>query len=404
MKLTKRTIDALSAHEIEFTHWDGELRGFGCRVHPSGRKTFIFKYRVGGGRSAAQRKLLLGAYGAITVDQARDLARRAQAAVVQGHDPSGAREDHRRAATVRAFADRYLAEHADLKKGKRSAREDKRLLERHIVPQLGTRKVVDLSAGDIAKLVHGLSATPILANRVRSLLSKMFSLASVWGLRDDPANPVGRVQRFAERSRERFLSPEELKRLGEALADLERDAAEPWQAIAAIRLLLLTGCRKTEILSLQWSFIDYEHTLILLPESKTGRKTVYLTAPVLSVLASIKRREGCPFVLPSCRGDTSGHFRGLPHAWERIRKKAKLEGLRMHDLRHTFASKGVGLGVGLPIIGGLLGHTLPTTTAKYAHLAADPTREAGERIAGRLSTELMGDQPATGGVLVRFSA
>lgn len=214
----------------------------------------IFKYRVGGGRNAAQCKLLLGTYGAITVDQARTLAHQAQAEIVKGGDPAGARADHRRAATVREFSERYLAEHADLKKGTISAREDRRLIDRHVIPKIGTREVVDLAATDIAKVVHGLSATPILANRVRALLSKMLSLAVVWGLRVDPLNPARLVQKFPETSRGRYLSTEELKRLGEVLSDLERNTGEPWQAIAAIRLLLSTGCRKTEILSLRWEF------------------------------------------------------------------------------------------------------------------------------------------------------
>jgi integrase len=389
-KLTKRAVDALQPSNQDFTVWDTELRGFGCRIYPTRRRVFIFKYRVGGGRSAAQRKLLLGTYGAVTVDQARALAHQAHADVINGKDPAGARANHRRAETVKEFGERYLAEHADTKKSPRSAREDKRLLDRHVVPKLGTRKMADLSAADVTKLVHGLASTPIPANRVRSLLSKMQALAIAWGVRSDPVNPVSLVQKFPETSRERYLSSDEVKQLGNVLAEFEQAAKEPWQAIAAIRLLLFTGCRKSEVLSLQWSFIDYDNSAILLPTSKTGRKTVYLTAPVLELLATLPRKNGCPYIFPSRLAAADRHFEGLGHVWERVRRKAKLDGVRLHDLRHTFASKGVGLGLGLPIIGGLLGHALPTTTAKYAHLAEDPTRAAGERIARQLSGELRG--------------
>jgi integrase len=241
-----------------------------------------------------------------------------------------------------------------------------------------------------------MSATPVLANRVRALLSTMLSLAMLWGIRKDPINPARLVQKFPEKSRERFLSEEELKRLGRILLDLEHTSAEPWQAIAAIRLLLFTGARKSEILSLRWDFIDYDNSVLLLPKSKTGRKTIYLTATVLGILASLPRKKGCPWVLPSRLADPNRHFDGVGHVWERVREKAGLPDVRLHDLRHTFASKGVGLGVGIPIIGGLLGHKNPTTTAKYAHLAADPLRAANDRIADRLEVELSGGQHANG--------
>lgn len=389
-KLTKRVVDGLVPAAGEYTVWDSELRGFGCRVHSRGGKTFIFKYRVGGGRTAAQRKMKLGVYGSITADQARDLAKRAQADVVHNGDPAGVRADHRRSENVSQFAVRYLTDHARPKKAVRSAEEDEWLLERYILPKIGMRKIADLASADIAKLVHGLAATPALANRIRALLSKMLSLAMVWGIRRDPVNPARAVEKYPERPVERFLSTEEVKRLGDALIAAERKAREPWQAIAAIRLLLFSGCRRGEILTLRWEYIDYDNQAILLPASKTGRKTIYLTAPVLELLSRIPRKPENPWVLPSRLASNERPFDGVGHVWQRIRETAGLPDVRLHDLRHTFASKGVGLGLGLPLIGGLLGHALPTTTAKYAHLAADPTRKAGELIAGRLAAELAG--------------
>jgi integrase len=275
------------------------------------------------------------------------------------------------------------------------------LLDRHILPGLGSRKVVDITPADITKFLHSvghqpsrkredrgkLVPTPILANRARSLLSKMLALAIAWDVRSDPVNPIQRVAKFPERSRERFLSGDEIKRLGDALRAVEADATEAWQAIAAIRLLLFTGCRRGEILSLKWEYVDHDMQALLLPDSKTGRKTVYLTSPVFEVLDALPKKADCPYVLPA-RFDTEGHFQGIGHIWERIREKAGLGGVRIHDLRHTFASTGVGLGVGLPLIGGLLGHARATTTEKYAHLAADPTRKAGARIARQLRAHL----------------
>jgi integrase len=283
-----------------------------------------------------------------------------------------------------------LSDHARPKKSARSAEEDEWLLEKYILPKLGTRKMVDLSAADVARVVHALAATPALANRVRALLSKMLSLAMVWGVRSDPVNPARAVEKFPERSRERYLSGDEVARLGQALAEAEKSASEPWQAIAAIRLLLFTGCRRGEVLGLRWDYIDNDNGVILLPASKTGQKTIYLTAPVLSILCDLQRKPNNPWILPSRLAVNDRPFDGVGHVWLRIRTAAQLDGVRLHDLRHTFASKGVNIGLGLPLIGGLLGHALPTTTAKYAHLAADPTRKAGERIAARLASELAG--------------
>ncbi len=387
-KLTKRTIDTLAPGDSDYTVWDREVAGFGCRVHPKGRKTFIFKYRVGGGRAAAQRKMTLGPYGeGFTVDQARTMAKQANADVLQGRDPAGQRSQHRAAETLETFSKRYMSDHATPMKKPRSVTNDRWLLDRHILPKLGSHKVVDLTSGHIVQFVRGLADRPILANRCRSLLSKMCSLAISWGVRGDRVNPVHGVDKFPERSRERFLAADEIKRLGEALRAAEADATEPWQAIAAIRLLLFTGCRRGEVLSLQWSFVDRDNDVLLLPDSKTGRKTIYLTAPVIETLDALPRKDGCAFVLPGRSGDDR-HFEGVGHVWERIRSTAGLQGVRLHDLRHTFASKGAGLGLGLPLIGALLGHTNPATTAKYAHLAADPTRKAGARIARRLHSEL----------------
>jgi integrase len=387
-KLTKRTTDALAPSAADFTVWDSELHGFGCRVHPGGRKTFVFKYRVGGGRGAAQRKMTLGRYSdAFTVDQARAMARQLHADVLKGKDPAGDRATHRQAETLEAFAQRYMSDHANAVKKASSAKQDQWMLDRYILPKLGSRKMVDLTSGDLTRFIRSHVATPIMANRLRALLSKMMSLAMAWDVRRDPVNPVLAIEKFPEQSCERYLSGDEMRRLGDVLREAETEASEPWQAIAAIRLLVLTGCRRNEVLAWQWPFIDRDNGLVALADSKTGRKPIYLTPPVLAVLDALPRTEGCPYVLPA-RPGREGHFVGVNHVWERLRKMAGLEDVRLHDLRHTFASKGVGLSIGLPLIGGLLGHAHATTTAKYAHLAADPTRRAGVRIARKLHAEL----------------
>jgi integrase len=382
-KLTKRFIDGLEPVEKDSVFWDGELPGLGLRVWPSGKRVFIVQYRNPQGRT---RKLTLGRYGVLTPEEARRLAQQRLAEVAKGGDPAHRRDAARQAPTVAEFAERYLAQHAEAKKKPRSAAQDRRLLERFILPAVGSLKVQGVSRADVARLHHGLHETPYQANRTLALLSKMFNLAERWSLRPDGSNPCRHVEKFKERKRERYLSAEELARLGQALAELERDGSEGPHAIAAIRLLLLTGCRLGEVLTLRWEDVDFERGLLHLPDSKTGAKTVALAAPALEVLSEAPRFAGNPYVIP---GERAGRpLVNLQKPWRRIRAKAGLPDVRLHDLRHSFASVGAAAGLGLPIIGALLGHHEAATTHRYAHLAADPLKEAADVIAGKIAAAM----------------
>lgn len=381
-KLTKRLIDSLRAEGGDLVLWDDELPGFGLRVKPSGAKSFCVQYRTQG----RSRRVTIGHYGRLTVDEGRKLARQMLAEVDKGQDPAALKAEGRQAPTVRDLAERYLAQHASTKKKPRSASQDTRLLERFILPVLGRQKVKNVDRADVTKLHHSLRDTPYQANRVMALLSKMFNLAERWGLRPDASNPCRHVEKYKEAKRERFLSPEELARLGAALAELEQEGLELSSTITAVRLLILTGCRREEILGLQWEHVDLERACLRLPDSKTGAKTVYLNQPAMEALAQTPRLEGNPFVCPGLK--PGEHLVGLPKAWGRIQKRAGLEGVRLHDLRHSFASVGAAAGLGLPIIGALLGHTQAATTQRYAHLGADPIRAANEEVGRRLAEAL----------------
>jgi integrase len=384
--LTKKVCTAAKPHPTrDVTLWDDTLRGFGLRVWPSGRKVFVIQYRNAQGRI---RRLTVGDFGRLTMEQARRDARVLLGDVDRGRDPLEERQRDRGGETVAELAARYLAEHAEAKKKPRSVAEDLRLLEKRVLPVLGRRKVADLTRADLAKLHHSLRDTPTEANRTLSLLSKMLSLAERWGLRPDASNPCRHVEKYRERKRERFLSGDELRRLGDVLAQTDHEGAEMSSAVIALRLLLLTGARRSEVLTLRWAEVDLERGCLRLADSKTGAKVIPLAAPALEVLASAPRLDGNPYV---CCGLRPGeHLIGLQKIWERVRRRAGLENVRLHDLRHSFASIGVAAGMGLPILGSILGHSSPATTARYAHMSDDPRHAAVEQIAGQIAAALNG--------------
>lgn len=385
-KLTKRLIDSLRVDDKDLVFWDSELPGFGVRVLASGVKSFVIQYRAEG----RSRRLTIGRYGRLTLEQARKRARVKLGEVDQGKDPAEEKKRGRQAISVKELAKRYLDEHARAKKKPASAFRDERLLERFILPALGGRKIKSVTRADVAALHHKIGQdTPIQANRTLAVLSKMMTLAIRWGLYPDE-NPCRYVERFKEHKRERYLSQDELARLGAALNKAHKEGRGNPAAINAIRLLIMTGARFSEVLGLRWDWVDWEHSCIHLPDSKTGAKVLPLGGPALEVLSNIPRAAGNPHVFPGKR--LGAPLSDINATWRMVREAAGLEGVRLHDLRHSFASVGVGAGVSLPVLGGLLGHSEPSTTQRYAHLADDPRQKAADKIAG-LVAEAMSREP-----------
>lgn len=380
--LTKRAIDAAKSGA---TLWDDSLKGFGLRVSAGGSKTFVIKYR----RGKVQRWVSIGRYGAPwTPDEARREAKRLFGLIESGKDPAHERRIEREAESFEAFAARYLRDHSDAHKKPSTAREERRGLRKYILPMLGQLSVMAIEKGDIVRWHRSMSATPYAANRFLNLLSHMFNTAEAWGLRPDNSNPCRRIQKYPEKSRERFLSPDELSRLGRALSDAA-SGDESIYVVGALRLLILTGARLSEILTLRWEHVDFESRLLRLPDSKTGKKTIALPAPALDILASLPKQEGNSFVI--CGAMTGAHLVNLQKPWRRIRKDAGLDDVRIHDLRHSFASVAVAGGASLPLIGALLGHTQPQTTARYAHLGSDPRLAAADAVANRIVAAMRGE-------------
>ena len=217
----------------------------------------------------------------------------------------------------------------------------------------------------------------------------MFNLAELWGLRPNGSNPRKHIKKYREEKRERFLSAAELRRVGEVLREMEAEGLELPSAIAAVMLLILTGCRLNEIMTLRWEYVDLDAGVLNLPDSKTGAKTVHLGKPAIDTLRQLPRLPGNPWVIYGVKPE--GRLTDLQPFWQRLRARAGLKDARIHDLRHTFASTAVAAGQGLPMIGKLLGHTQVATTARYAHLAADPVKAAAEQVSSAIARSIFRD-------------
>jgi len=383
--LTKRLVDAAAPRETEYQVYDGEIPGLALRVNPNSRKVYTLFYRTLSGR---KRTLTLGVHGAITPEQARRLAKDRLAEVTRGGDPAGERQRSRHAPDLAALIERYRAEHLAFKKASTRTRAEG-LLKRIILPTVGKMKAEAVTRPDILALHRAHRETPVEANRAVTLLSGIFTWAEDEGLVLPEGNPCRRIKKHTERRRDRYLSAQELARLGGALARAEQDGSEPAAAIRAIRLLLLTGCRKSEILGLRWEDVDLERSCLRLPDSKTGAKTVLLGAAALQLLAQVEQQG--PWVCPG--GRAGEPLKNLYKPWGRICKAAGVAGVRPHDLRHGYVSIGAVGGESLVVIGAIVGHSAAGMTERYAHLSDDPVRAAADRISSAIAAAMSGADP-----------
>lgn len=401
IKLTARGIAGLPAG----IYYDETLKGFGLRVGAT-VSTFFAEYRPGaGGRQVAKRRHKIGTADKLSADQARSAAQKILAGVALGSDPARLRLEERNARAFAVVAAAYVEEHARAKRKASTADFYNYLLDLHVIPRIGTKRFVEVTRADIGDL-HGAiakSSGKFVANRALAVVSAIFNWTD-----PDGKNPARGIERFREDGRERFLSTDEMKRLGKAMVEAEtiglpHSASESKHApksknrtiygphaVGAIRLLLLTGCRLREVLDLEWSSVDAVRGLLFLPDSKTGRKTVVLASAAQEVLKGLPRVGR--FVIA---GRNAGMPNEQPRAdlkkpWAAILKRANLTGIRLHDLRHSFASVGAGAGLGLPVLGALLGHKGAKTTSRYAHVAVDASRRAANAIAGQIATALEG--------------
>jgi integrase len=362
---------------------DSAVAGFGLRANAGGGKVFFFNYRI---RTGRQRRYTIGSYPSWSTGAARIEARRLDHIVDQGGDPLGELQDGRAAITVDELIGRFEQEHLSRRRAGTAA-DYRSMLAKHIKPALGKLKIAEVSPTDIDHLHHRITAAgyPYRANRVIAVLSKMFALAMRWNLRAD--NPCKGIEKNKEYHRRRYLKGDELAALLKALATY------PDRRIADVfRILLMTGCRRGEALSMRWADVDLDKCIWSKPPSSTKQKEAHevpLAAPVKQLLTEIrqsqttKQRPLPEYVFPG--SGANGHVVEVKRAWRRICKDAGISNLRIHDLRHSFASALVSDGASLPLIGSLLGHSNPSTTQRYAHLFDDPQRKAVERVGAAIT-------------------
>ena len=381
-RLTKQVIDATPfppAGQV-FVR-DAELPGFALRV-TQGRKSFVLEKRIRG----RMRRLTIGPYGPLTVDQARTLAKTHVGAIAQGTDPAQIRQDRLHEPTFGDLTAQYLERHAPRK---RSARDDRGMLQTHLAV-FRTRKLTDLSRNDVARLHATVGATaPYRANRLVALLRKMFNLARDWGLYAGE-NPATRIQFFKEESRDRFVQPEELPQLFQAITE------EPHSSVRAVFLTaLLTGARRAEVLTMRWEDVSLTRAEWRIPQTKAGRPHLLpLPHALVTLLRRVPRVDGVPYVFVG--QDGTGPLHNMKRPWDRIRTKAGIPDVRFHDLRRTVGSWLAGSGESLSLIGKVLNHRDVSTTAIYARLNLDPVRQALERQATKMLEAAAPQRPPGG--------
>jgi len=362
---------------------DLQISGFGVRLQKAGDKPSYFVHRRI--KNGGPVWITIGPHGTWTPATAREKALKICTQLNDGINPNQVRKAESAKLTFGQAAERFLAEHGPKLKP-RTLYNYEHMLKKTILPVFATKPLDDITHTAVTRFHVKLKSTPRNANHCLSVISKLMNWAHQSGLRSNATNPVLGIKRYKENKRERYLSLEEFKALGDLLSKLEQDGTESPFVVAALRLYLFTGARRGEILELQWKHVDLDVGVLRLPDSKTGQKTVHLNATAIDVLNNLPRLSGNPYVIVGKK--EGSHLVNITKPWSRIRKLIDLEDVRLHDLRHSFASVMASSGGSLIMIGKLLGHTQAQTTARYAHLFDDPLRELNEK-AGAAITAAM---------------
>ncbi|RUM95920.1 DUF4102 domain-containing protein [Pseudaminobacter arsenicus] len=420
VRISKRTIDSLLNAAAGTIIRDDKLVGFQARKNANGTVSYAFEYRSTKGRGGITRRVTIGREreggGVLTPDQARTIAEQLAAEVVAGGDPAAGRAKSRQVPTLADFAKEHYDAAAIIAKAQPlsaklrigTVRNYQSIMRKHAGPAFGSRKMDAITKADVSRLHAKMAGTPVAANAMLECLRNLYAAAAEAGLIGEGTCPAVGVKMYKKNRRERFLSLAEVERLGAAMIEAET-VGLPWElkskegakfvphgdrrtmvdpdALAALRILVFTGCRLREVLHLRWDQVDLERGIITV-HGKTGRRAVMLPAPAALILSQVPRRGSFVFPGRSSTAEKPAPRSNLDSAWIPIRRHAGLDGLRLHDLRHSFASFAAAGGASLPVIGKLLGHSTPAMTQRYAHFADDPVRAVSEKTAATVAAAM----------------
>lgn len=381
-KITKRVLDTAKLTNKAYEIWDAEVKGFHVIVTPSGRKTFYFRYYDANRKN---QRIKIGVFGNITCDIAREISKSFAGDLAKGIDPKKEKEDSKSQAketiSFSHFFDIFTKNYRLIHHKPSTIKVDDYIIKLHIFPFFGDRNLNEINSKDVMEFKESLKHIPVTYNKSFAVIHKAFELSELWGYRPKNSNPCRGIQKYPEQKRERFLKIEELKRLEEILEDEEFLQLKSAYVLGAIKTLMYTGCRMSEILTLKWGDTYLNESYIHLKDSKTGERVVPLNEPAKKVLERLKQQPGNPYVFCS-NTHKNGHIVNIEKAWQKIRKRADLNDVRIHDLRHSFASFAIKQGLDLYQVAKLLGHKNIRTTTRYAHLAREDLIKASNVVGG----------------------
>lgn len=381
LKLTKSVVDAAQPQAQAVELRDTQVPGFLCKITPTGRKVFMLQYRTNAGE---RHKPALGLFGELTVEQARSLAQDWLAEIRRGGDPSAAKAQARQAPTVKELAARFMTDYSKVRNKPNTQYGYQGVINRHILPVLGRMKVQDVKRPDVAALMKKMAHIPHAANSTFTCLRKMFNMAEVWGYRPDGTNPCRHIQRYPEKGSTRLITDEEMGRLFAALDQIEADGVEPYVIPLGIRLQFEFAARMSEILTLEWAWVDLEHRRVVWPDSKTGDMSKPMSQEAHRLLSTAPKVDGSPYVLPGLRDRTPPLSVGAYSShWKAILKAACIPHMGTHSIRHRSATDIANSGIPVKVGMVLTAHKTVTMFMRYVHTEDDPVRQAAELVANR---------------------
>lgn len=381
LKLTKTAVDTAQPDQKDYELRDTIIPGFLLKVTPTGRKIFMVAYVA---RNGQRRKPAIGRFGEITVEQARSIAQDWLADVRKGNDPSAERSAARQAPTVSELFDRFISDYSESRNKPSTVQSNRGYGKTHIIPAIGALKAPDVTRADISALMKRMANSPTNANRVLAVVRKMFNMAEVWGLRPDGSNPCRHVPKYPERGKTRLITDAELRRLYEYLDRADAEGLEHPFITLAIRLQFEFAARMSEILGLEWAWIDLENRRVKWPDSKTGGMSKPMSAEAIRLFETAPRLETSPFVCPSIFDPTTSMSKHTYYTgWKRILERAKLPHIGTHGIRHRSATDIANSGVPVKVGMALTAHKTVTMFMRYVHTEDDPVRAAAETVASR---------------------